>query len=79
MAKDFSACFIKVRIKDVPNSDVNYIGTFDVNEKLHVALFEDDNPHTLGQFTLEELETNPTLEVEVIFKNFKLEDLKNRK
>ena len=75
MAKDFSAVFIKVHIKDVPNSDVNYIGTFDVSEKLHVALFEGDNPHTLGQFTLKELEANPTLEVEVKFKNFKWNEL----
>ena len=41
---------------------------------MYVELFDGNNPHTLGDFTLEELETNPTLKVEVKFRNFKWED-----
>ena len=65
---------IKVSIKGLPNSEPYYLVTTDVSERMYVELFDGNNPHTLGDFTLEELETNPTLKVEVKFKNFKWED-----
>lgn len=74
MAKDFSVVFVKVRIKGVPDSKPCFVGTFDVSEKVYVELYDGNNPHTLGNFTLKELETNPTLNVEVRFKNFKWSD-----
>ena len=41
---------------------------------MYVELFDGNNPHTLGNFTLKELEDFPNLKVEVKFKNFKWED-----
>lgn len=74
MAKDFRAAFIKVRIKGVPDSEPCFVGTFDVSEKVYVELCDGNNPHTLGNFTLKELESDPALKVEVKFKNFKWSD-----
>ena len=55
MAKDFSVVFVKVRIKGVPDSEPCFVGTFDVSEKVYVELYDGNNPHTLGNFTLQEL------------------------
>ena len=65
---------IKISIKGVPSGEPYYLVTTDISERMYVELFDGNNPHTLGDFTLEELETNPTLKVEVKFKNFKWED-----
>ena len=65
---------IKVSIKGLPNSEPYYLVTTDISDRMYVELFDGNNPPTLGDFTLEELETNPTLKVEVKFKNFKWED-----
>ena len=65
---------IKVSIKDLPNSQACYLVTTDINDRMYVELFNGNNPHTLGDFTLKELEDLPTLEVEVKFKNFKWSD-----
>lgn len=74
MAKDFSVVFVKVRIKGVPDSEPCYLVTTDISEKVYVELFDGNNPHTLGNFTLQELESDPALEVEVKFKNFEWSD-----
>ena len=65
---------IRVSIKSLPNSEPCCLVTTDVSERMYVELFDGNNPHTLGDFTLKELEDCPTLEVEVKFKNFKWED-----
>ena len=73
-ATDFSAAFVKVRIKGVPDSEPCFVGTFDVSEKVYVELYDEYTPHTFGNFTIKELESDPALEVEVKFKNFKWSD-----
>lgn len=65
---------IRVSIKSLPNSEPCCLITTDISDRMYVELFDGNNPHTLGDFTLEELEANPTLKVEVKFKNFKWED-----
>ena len=65
---------IKISIKGLPNSEPYYLVTTDINDRMYVELFDGNNPHTLGNFTIRELEDFPTLEVEVKFKNFKWED-----
>ena len=75
MAKDFSCVFIKVCIKDVPSSEPYFTGTFDVSEKLFIELFDGKNYHTIGKFTIKELEANPALEVKVKFANFNWDEL----
>lgn len=65
---------IKISIKDLPNSEPCYLVTTDASERMYVELYDKNNPHTLGCFTLRELEDFPTLKVEVKFKNFRWED-----
>lgn len=65
---------IKVSIKDLPNSEPYYLVTTDASESMYVELYDKNNPHTLGSFTLKELEDFPTLKVEVKFRNFGWED-----
>ena len=65
---------IRVSIKDLPSSEPCCLITTDISERMYVELFDGNNPHTLGNFTLKELEDFPNLKVEVKFKNFKWED-----
>ena len=65
---------IRVSIKDLPNSESWYFITSDIPDRMYVELFDGNNPHTLGNFTLGELKSFPNLDVEVKFKNFKWSD-----
>ena len=66
--------FLSGIVAIIANSEPCCLITTDISDRMYVELFDGNNPHTLGDFTLEELETNPTLKVEVKFKNFKWED-----
>jgi len=65
---------IKVSVKNSPNSEPCYFVTTDITDRMYVELFDGNNPHTLGNFTLGELKSFPNLDVEVKFKNFKWSD-----
>ena len=79
MACEFKICFIKVSIKKSPSSEPYFVQTSDIDSKVFVDLWDDndegDEPHTRGFFTLTDLVQDTRLKVEVIFKNFKWEDL----